>query len=348
MAPTVLTDVTSTAVVDHHPTIKTVEDQHADTEEYEVEKTKKLNDKDDIKTTLKEITREELGEDEETCSKSLAELTSWLQDQPHLRNCRTDQNFLLRFLRMQKHQVEKSGVVLEKYLHMRCSHPAWFQNLDIRDKHLAELVNSGYIFVLPERDKEGRRVIFSVARNLDPARHDNSDAMRAHILTFEALLEEEENQIRGFTYIFDCSGLTLAHLSIWTPQEVAKVFSICEKNLPMRHRDINLLMLPFPMWAVFEFCKTLLSSKIRKRFSVHSSLEKLVTKLGSADILPKEYGGKVELAKMTRRWVEELSERRNSILDLDKMVVSEDDIKKTESRKNSVWGLFSGYGASED
>jgi hypothetical protein len=34
---------------------------------------------------------------------------------------------------------------------------------------------------------------------------------------FQALLEEEENQIRGFTYIFDCSGLTLSHLAIWTP-----------------------------------------------------------------------------------------------------------------------------------
>ena len=68
---------------------------------------------------------------------------------------------------------------------MRCSHPKWFQNLDIQDPLLSELILSGYIFVLPERDREGRRVVFSVARNLDPARHSNSDAMRAHIITFE-------------------------------------------------------------------------------------------------------------------------------------------------------------------
>ena len=68
---------------------------------------------------------------------------------------------------------------------MRCSHPKWFQNLDIQDPLVSELVHNGYIFVLPERDQEGRRVVFSVARNLDPARHSNSDAMRAHILTFE-------------------------------------------------------------------------------------------------------------------------------------------------------------------
>ena len=98
---------------------------------------------------------------------------------------------------------------------------------------------------------------------------------------FQTLLKDEENQIRGFTYVFDCSGLTLSHLSIWTPQECSRVLSICEKNLPMRHKDINLLNLPFPMWAVFEFCKTLLSDKIRKRFSVLGSVDKLVSKMGT-------------------------------------------------------------------
>jgi hypothetical protein len=40
--------------------------------------------------------------------------------------------------------------------------------------------------------------------------------------TLQALLEEEENQIRGFTYIFDCSGLTLSHLAIWTPSGIGQ------------------------------------------------------------------------------------------------------------------------------
>ena len=81
--------------------------------------------------------------------------------------------------------MEASGLVLEKYLTMRVSHPHWFQSLDIQDPPVLELISSGYVFVLPERDAEGRRVVFSVARNLDPTRHSNSDAMRAHILTFE-------------------------------------------------------------------------------------------------------------------------------------------------------------------
>ena len=99
------------------------------------------------------------------------------------------------------------------------------------------------------------------------------------------MLHDEENQIRGFSYVFDCTGLTLAHLSIWTPAECSRVLSICDKNLPMRHKDINLVNLPFPMWAVFEFCKTLLSDKIRRRFSVINSIEKLKTKMGTGEVL---------------------------------------------------------------
>ena len=103
------------------------------------------------------------------------------------------------------------------------------------------------------------------------------------IFLVQTLLHDEENQVRGFSYVFDCTGLTLAHLSIWTPSECSRVLSICEKNLPMRHKDINLVNLPFAMWAVFEFCKTLLSDKIRRRFSVINSIEKLKTKMGTGE-----------------------------------------------------------------
>ena len=98
---------------------------------------------------------------------------------------------------------------------------------------------------------------------------------------------------------------------------------------------------------------------------MHSSLDKLVTKLGGVEILPQEYGGRTPLADMTRDWAGELRERRSSLMgmaifeiyysiilccsDLDAMTVTENAVlKKTKERKSSLWGLFSGYGNSED
>lgn len=154
-----------------------------------------------LSNDLQEIAENDLDESPQVQDEFLQSLRSWIKSQPHLKNIQLDANFLLRFLRMQKFSLPKTQMVLDKYIDMRVQHPNWFQNLDIRDNAIHELVTNGYLFVLPERDQNGRKVIFSVARNLDPSRHTNSDAMRAHLITFEALLEDEENQIRGISYI---------------------------------------------------------------------------------------------------------------------------------------------------
>lgn len=288
---------------------------------------------------------EEIGETDSVREGCVRDMRRWVESQPHFNNCRTDANFLCRFLRTNKFKLEKSCQMLERYLKMRLAHPKWFQNLDIQDPMVQELIESGYIFVLPERDSQGRRVVFSVARVLDPSKHNTSHVVRAHIATFETLLQEEENQVRGFSYIFDCTGLTLAHLSIWTPQECAKILSICDKNLPMRHKDINLVNLPFPMWAVFEFCKTLLSDKIRRRFTVINSIEKLQAKMGT-DILPFEYGGRDTVEDMTGRWIDVVRENRDVLLELDSITIHETAlVKKTKDKKNSLWNIFSNYGS---
>jgi len=303
------------------------------------------NDAHILNSETLELAAEEIGENNFNRVEAVEEVRSWLETQPHLKNCRRDGNFILRFLRTNKYKIDKTCQMIERYLKMRMAHPKWFQNLDIEDPMVLELIESGYIFVLPDRDANGRRVVFSVARALDPSKHNTSHVVRAHIATFETLLQEEENQVRGFTYVFDCSGLTLAHLSIWTPQECSKVLSICEKNLPMRHKDINLLNLPFPMWAVFEFCKTLLSDKIRKRFTVLSNIEKLKNKLG-IEILPSEYGGVESVDEMASKWVQEVADQRNNLLELDQMVVCETAmVKKSKEKKSSIWSIFGGYGS---
>ena len=65
----------------------------------------------------------------------------------------------------------------------------------VQDQALSDLVDRGYIYVLPDRDRHGRRVIFSQAAAFDPSKYSTSDMMRAHVMTFETLLSDEENQV---------------------------------------------------------------------------------------------------------------------------------------------------------
>ncbi len=68
-------------------------------------------------------------------------------------------------------------------------------NYFFQDPKLAELTELGYLIALPDRDKHGRRVIYSRAGSFDATRFTTSDMMRAHIMTFETLLNDEENQV---------------------------------------------------------------------------------------------------------------------------------------------------------
>jgi hypothetical protein len=60
---------------------------------------------------------------------------------------------------------------------------------------------------------------------LDISRHSAADLIRAHIMNFETLLEDEENQIRGFTYIFDFKEVSIPYISVWTPTQFHKAVS---------------------------------------------------------------------------------------------------------------------------
>lgn len=153
--------------------------------------------------TLRRVAETELHESSKNRKRALRELRDWLKSQSHISNCRTDNNFLLRFLRMRKFEVTDACKVLDKYLKMRTQNPGWFATLDIREPKLNQLISDGYCFVLPQRDAKGRKVVYSKASAMDANMFTASDVMRAHLLTFEALLEDEDVQVNGVTYIFD-------------------------------------------------------------------------------------------------------------------------------------------------
>ncbi len=167
----------------------------------------------------------------------LDEFRGWVATQPALARCRLDDSFLLRFLRAQKFNVRLAGAVLAKYFQLRCDAPHWFRNLDPSWPSIYELVRvkretipntefltivplqtgQGFVFVLPERDPEGRRVIFNNVASFDPSRFNNGDVMRTFMATLETLLDDEENQIRGITYIIHCKGFLSRHLRFDIP-----------------------------------------------------------------------------------------------------------------------------------
>ena len=157
-----------------------------------------------------------------------------------------------------------------------------------------------------------------------------ADVMRAHLLTFEALLEDEDVQVNGVTYVFDERDVNWSHISVWTPSEVSKAFSCCERALPLRHREIHFVHLPWTMSLVFQFAKSLLSHKLRERLRTHSNFDKLAEHV-PASILPAEVGGRVPMSEMIDQWKAVLEARRDTILSLDLVEYSIENVSSSSN-----------------
>lgn len=50
-------------------------------------------------------------------------------------------------------------------------------------------------------------------------------------IAFETLMEDEENQIRGFVYLGDGHGVGLSYLSLFTPKEAVRLVKNGEVRL---------------------------------------------------------------------------------------------------------------------
>jgi len=285
------------------------------------------------KAELAKVAEHELGETKSSRKKALKELREWISSEGSRLDCLKDvpDSFLLRFLRMQKTNVEKAANVLDNYIRFRTNTPEWFENLDVQDERISELIRSGYLFVLPQRDACGRRVVFSRAASLDASKFTAADVMRVHLLTFEGLLNDEECQINGLTYIFDEQNTTWSHITIWTPSEVTKAFTCSEKSIPIRHRQMNFVGLPWAMSLVFRFAKSLLSTKLRKRLFTWPDFDK-VKEFVPSTILPTEYGGEGgSVSEMVEVWIKELEGRREKVLALESIKSSDAIISTSNS-----------------
>lgn len=112
--------------------------------------------------------------------------------------------------------------MLERYLIIRQIHPEWFQKLDCEDKELAEIIDSGYLVPMVERD-EGRLVIFSSAGNFDPHKFTSAHMIKVHSLITESYMDDEINQVNGYTYINDESGFQMAHISLFSLADIKNI-----------------------------------------------------------------------------------------------------------------------------
>lgn len=91
---------------------------------------------------LQKIAIEELNEVPSRIEKDLEALKEWINKQPHL-NARTDDQFLIAFLRGCKYSLEKAKYKIEQFYSLKSLIPEIWTNWNIDDPKLKKLIQMG-------------------------------------------------------------------------------------------------------------------------------------------------------------------------------------------------------------
>lgn len=63
--------------------------------------------------------------------------------------------------------------------------------------------------------------MFCFAENFDIRKFNNRDMARMHIITYETLINDEINQVMGFTHFGDLATISPAYITLFGPSEFA-------------------------------------------------------------------------------------------------------------------------------
>ncbi|KAG5674946.1 hypothetical protein PVAND_004890 [Polypedilum vanderplanki] len=295
-------------------------------------------DADSISDLAKKVAKSELREDKEMREESLKQMREWLAKNFDVENVRTDDRFLLRFLRNKKFSIPMAQQQLLKYLNMRRVMDHMTYNLDFLDDSIKPFFDNGYICVSPIRDRYGRRTILYSAAGLNGISYKYEDQVKAHFIMLETLLESQEDQILGVVHIGNFCGASKDHVTIWrNPTDLLRVFKWGEQSLSLRHKEIHLFNIVSILKYVIDAGKSVVSSKIKNRVHVHLTADDMKKQIATVDVLPKELGGKISMSEMIQSWKMELATSRNAILALDKMKILNDQgiIGRRNADKNN-------------
>ncbi|KFM72507.1 Alpha-tocopherol transfer protein-like protein, partial [Stegodyphus mimosarum] len=241
-----------------------------------------------ITEDMAEKARKELGETEEVRLNAIAEMRKLVQAEPKL-VCRTDDAFLLQYLRARKFNVKKAFSLLQNFYQTKEAYPEVYDKFDVET--VRKVFKTLASTCLPYRDEEGCPVIFLQWGKWNPDEYTIQTALSVLTATALFCVQDPATQICGVRIVLDVRGSSLKHLRCLTPRYL-HLFSKALRNcLPIRFKGIHIYNESTIFQYIWSVLKLFLTEKIKKRVHFHGDNQKSLHKFIPKAILPSEYGG---------------------------------------------------------
>ncbi|XP_059608032.1 uncharacterized protein LOC132255878 [Phlebotomus argentipes] len=288
---------------------------------------------------LEIVVREKLHEVPERIEKDLQALKDWLAKEPHLIS-RTDDQFLVAFLRNFKYSLEKSKEMIDNYYSVRSTIPEMRKDRDPVSEQNKAIIRTGYSLPMPNCPPGGSRIYLNRISVFDPNKFTIYEMLKvASMINDIAIMEDDNCVVAGHVDIIDLKGMTTAHYMTFTPTVLKKLIMIAQQATPLHQKEIHYLNLPSSMMTLFNMFKKQMIEKSGVKIHVHASLESLQSAI-PLEFLPEEYGGTGgSLPDIIAGWEKKLAERRQWFLDDEKYGTDESKRKGTPRTAESLFGF---------
>ncbi|KAJ6645817.1 Alpha-tocopherol transfer protein-like [Pseudolycoriella hygida] len=290
------------------------------------------------------VAKTELNENPSKIGEDIEYLRKWLQMQQHIVP-RTDDQFLVSFLRGCKYSYEKSKEKLDMYFTVRSAIPEFFYDRDPSYTNLKEAISRGVTLPLPIPEKYNSSRVMLIRHGVyDPQKLGIEDVMKvAYMINDILIMEDDFAIVCGQTILIDLRGLTLSHVGQCTPSIIKKMTHSIQEAYPVRQKGIHFVNPSSIFDAVFKIFYNFMSSKIKKRIFVHDSFESLYKHINK-EILPTEYGGNAgSVQSIADEWQRKLMEKRDWFIDDGKYKTDESKRLVKSSKNEELFGTVGSF-----
>uniref|UniRef100_A0A336K545 CSON001566 protein n=1 Tax=Culicoides sonorensis TaxID=179676 RepID=A0A336K545_CULSO len=292
---------------------------------------------------LAKIAADELNEKPERIEQDLQAIRDWLAKSPHIK-ARTDDQFLIGFLRGCKYSLERVKEKFDLYYSIRRAIPEVFASRNPRLDRVREIIRLGVGLPLPQTETPtSPRIMLIRPGCYDADKFTVLDTMKISAMIMEIMIREDDNaMIAGQITVLDLANVGVSHFLQMTPSVIKRMTVIGQDASPFRDKASHFIHTPPGFYQVFNIFQTFMTEKNKQRTQVHGdNVDALFEKVPKR-LFPTEYGGEAgSIQSIIEYWEKKLDSYADYFIEEEKEGYGTDEKKRVGKPKNaeSLFGL---------
>lgn len=264
---------------------------------------------------LQSLAVTELDEVTSRIPEDVAHIRKWITQQSHLK-ARTDDQWILNFLRGCKFSLDRTKEKLDNFYTVRSALPEFFAKRDPLSSEIQHILKLGLF--LPIDTKDGPKIFVVRTANVDPTHVSLIDITKVCLMITDIILNEDDYcVIQGQRFFVDFGAFNKHQLLRVTPTLCQKAILCLKDVYPCRLKGFYIINMHPIFESIINIGKVIMGKKLSSRVVAYSkdNLQSLYNNIPKS-ALPADYGGEGEtIEALTVKWKSKVESYRDMFLE---------------------------------